>query len=69
MVLLVGFPAFGELDRVVFVVAEVDVVLHYVFEILCDDWDADVVLVVDDDVEDLGGEDFALNEEDDVWFV
>lgn len=63
------FPLFDELYLVVGVFAEVDIDLHDVFEVLGDDGDPDVVLIVYDDVEYLGREYFALDEEDYIGFV
>jgi hypothetical protein len=66
---LVGPPLFSEFHSVVLVLGEVDVIFHHILEVLGDDGDPDVVLVVDDDVEDFGSKDFALDHEDDVGLV
>ena len=67
--LLIGAPFLQKLESIEGVLAEIDLVFDDVLEVLGDHGDLDVVLVVADDFENLGGDVLALDEVVDVGLV
>lgn len=44
------FPSIDEFDLIVIVLAEINIDLHYILEVLRDHRDADILLIIYDDI-------------------
>lgn len=47
------FPLIDKIYFIVDIFAQIDIDLHDIFEVFCDYWYANIVLVINDDVQDL----------------